>query len=307
MLAGYKECSGIEIEPVSDEDGIETFQQPGSHLSEVSEAFGESVLVCEEAGEIEAVSEAEDELITEAITPPVVESSVHENSCDDLLDISDPDDGDMLIHDSLRASTSLDWTHKVLDSRAAVRLETDAEMEVQETDPEIAVISTEINPSFSRNSPDCTTETTTDSSVTTTTSAPIIAKPATSMQVDSPQDTSLPPVFTTTIFPAFTSTAISPTSLSTSTTSSEVPICSTAATSSSSSLVQPIDSSLKKRRVEKPFEPGIIWIKPEPVEADEPQVIAPTPEPVTSRKRRLERTTLSGGPPNVTASQNAGI
>ena len=66
-------------------------------------------------------------------------------------------------------------------------------------------------------------------------------------------------------------------------------------------------TSQKKRKVEKPFEPGIIWIKPEPVEADEPQVIPPPPEPVTSsRKRRLERTTLSSGPPNVTASQSTG-
>ena len=80
----------------------------------------------------------------------------------------------------------------------------------------------------------------------------------------------------------------------------------------------------KKRKIpptEKPFEPGIIWIKPEPVDPDEPQVIpAPVPDQQpgpssgvsnASRKRRLVEKQVSGlpsAPPNVhvTATQALG-
>ena len=91
---------------------------------------------------------------------------------------------------------------------------------------------------------------------------------------------------------------------------------------------------LPKKRKVKPFEPGIIWIKPEPVDADDPVIIPPPtqvatpstshlqhilPAPPTnpretnldyqfnssqmgSRKRRMISTAIPPGPPNVTAS-----
>ena len=167
-------------------------------------------------------------------------------------------------------------------------------------------------------------------SVATTSSTDV---PPTGASTSTPTSTDVAPISSSDVIPesSFTITTVTkssdapaisstdtPLTLSTSASlvfSTESQPSSSVACSSASSTSNPTPpaatgletTSQKKRKVEKPFEPGIIWIKPEPVEADEPQVIPPPPEPVTSsRKRRLERTTLSSGPPNVTASQSTG-